>query len=89
MLLVKTPGYADSDLVGNQSLMYLSQKLTITEKPSTYLGVLEHFQSNDPDLLCVFRRKRGFFKKLWEKSTIPKTEFFVDIPVLVLSVKKD
>ncbi len=89
MLLVKTPGYADADLVVNPALMDLSQKLTITEKGSTYLGVLEHFQSHNPDLLCVFRRKRGFFKKLWEKSTILKSEFFVDIPVLVLSVKKD
>jgi hypothetical protein len=40
-------------------------------------------------LLCVFRRKRGFFKNLWEKNTIPKSEFYAPVPVLVLSVKKD
>jgi len=89
LLLVKTPGYTDDDLKINTSLMDLSSQLTISENATTYLGVLEHFQSKKPELLCVFRRKRGFFKKLWEKNTILKSEFHVPIPVLVLSVKKD
>lgn len=89
LLLVKTPGYSDDDLKVNTGLMDISSKLTITENATTYLGVLEHFQSKHPDLLCVFRRKRGFFKKLWEKSSILKSEFSVPIPVLILSTKKD
>ncbi|NNE77484.1 MAG: universal stress protein [Pricia sp.] len=89
LLMVKTPGYTDDDLKINTALMDISSQLTITEAPSTYLGVLEHFQSQHPDLLCVFRRKRGFFKSLWEKNTVPKSEFSSRIPVLVLSVKKD
>ena len=89
LLLVKTPGYTDDDLKVNTALMDISSQLTLTENPTTYLGVLEHFQSKQPDLLCVFRRKRGFFKKLWEKNTVPKAEFSVPIPVLILSVKKD
>lgn len=89
LLLVKTPGYSDDDLKVNTALMDISSQLTLTEAPTTYLGVLEHFQSQHPDLLCVFRRKRGFFKNLWEKNTIPKSEFSSRIPVLVLSVKKD
>jgi nucleotide-binding universal stress UspA family protein len=89
LLLVKTPGYSDDDLKVNTALMDISSQLTITENATTYLGVLEHFQSKHPDLLCVFRRKRGFFKKLWEKSTILKSEFAAPIPVLILSVKKD
>jgi nucleotide-binding universal stress UspA family protein len=89
LLLVKTPGYTDEDLKINTSLMDLCSKLTITQNPTTYLGVMEHFQAKQPDLLCVFRRSRGFFVKLWEKNTISKSEFFVPIPVLVLSVKKD
>ncbi|MEO9511163.1 MAG: universal stress protein [Flavobacteriaceae bacterium] len=89
LLLVKRPGYSEEDLQVNTALLDLSQKLNITDHATTYLGVLEHFQKEQPDLLCVFRRKRGFFKKLWEKNTIPKSEFFVPIPVLVLSVKKD
>lgn len=89
LLLVKTPGYTDDDLKINTALMDLCSKLTITENSTTYLGVMEHFQAKHPDLLCVFRRSRGFFIKLWEKNTISKSEFHVPIPVLVLSVKKD
>ncbi len=88
LLLIKTPGYTDDDLKVNTSLMDISSHLTLTENVTTYLGVLEHFQKQHPDLLCVFRRKRGFFKKLWEKNTILKSEFYVPIPVLVLSVSK-
>ncbi len=89
LLLVKRPGYSEADLQVNTALMDISTHLTISENPNTYLGVMEHYQSQAPDMLCVFRRKRGFFKKLWEKNTVPKTEFYVPIPVLILSVKKD
>ncbi|GMN06621.1 hypothetical protein MTsPCn5_20100 [Croceitalea sp. MTPC5] len=89
LLLVKTPGYTEDDLKINTALLDVSRNLTISENATTYHGVLEHFQTKQPDLLCVFRRKRGFFKKLWEKSTILKSEFYATIPVLVLSVKKD
>jgi len=88
LLLVKTPGYSEEDLQVNTALLDISKKLTISENATTYLGVLEHFRTTQPDLLCVFRKKRGFFKKLWEKSTILKSEFFAPVPVLVLSVKK-
>lgn len=89
LLLVKRPGYSEEDLQVNTALLDLSKQLITTENGNTYLGVLEHYQKLNPDMLCVFRRKRGFFKKLWEKNTIPKSEFFVPIPVLILSVKKD
>ncbi|MEN1785655.1 MAG: universal stress protein [Bacteroidota bacterium] len=88
LLLVKTPGYSEEDLQINTALLDLSKNLTISENQTTYLGVLEHFQKKEPDLLCVFRRKRGFFKKLWEKSTISKSDFFVPVPVLILSAMK-
>jgi nucleotide-binding universal stress UspA family protein len=88
LLLVKTPGYTDDDLRINTALMDISSQVTMTEQANTYLGVLEQLQVHHPDLLCVFRRKRGFFSALWEKNTIRKSEFSVRIPVLVLSVKK-
>jgi len=88
LLLVKRPDYSEDDLQVDKALRALGQDLIITENATTYLGVMEHFQRIDPDLLCVFRRKRGFFKKLWEKNTISKSEFYVPVPVLVLSVKK-
>ena len=88
LLMVKTPNYTDDDLRINTALMDIASQVTMTEQATTYLGTLEHLQSHNPDLLCVFRRKRGFFKSLWEKNTIPKSEFSARIPVLVLSVKK-
>ena len=85
---MKTPGYTDDDLKINTALMDISSQVTMTEQANTYLGVLEQLERHQPDLLCVFRRKRGFFSTLWEKNRIPKSEFAVRIPVLVLSVKK-
>ncbi|MBT8321519.1 MAG: universal stress protein [Eudoraea sp.] len=89
LLMVKTPGYTEEDLQINTALMDLSAKLTLSENATTYLGIIEHIQAKQPDLICVFRRKRGIFQNLWEKNTIPKAEFSARIPVLVLSVKKD
>lgn len=88
LLLVKTPGYSDEDLVLDSQLEAVKSSLTVTENATTFQGVLEHFQANNPDLLCVFRRKRGFFTKLWEKNTILKKEFHCSIPLLVLGEKK-
>lgn len=89
LLMVKTPNYTPDDLKINTALMDIASQVTMTEHATTYLGTLEHMQSHHPDLLCVFRRKRGFFSALWEKNTIRKSEFSARIPVLVLSVKKD
>ena len=43
-----------------------NSNITKTENATTFQGVLEHFQANSPDMLCVVRRKRGFFIKKWE-----------------------
>ena len=88
LLLVKTPGYSEQDLIIDERLLAVKFSLKITENATTFQGVLEHFQSNNPDMLCVFRRKRGFFKKLWEKNTILKKEFHCSVPLLVLSGKQ-
>lgn len=87
LLLVKTPGHVDADLIIDETIESVKSSLRITENATTFQGVLEHFQSHNPDMLCVFRRKRGFFKKLWEKNTILKKEFHCSIPLLVLSGK--
>lgn len=87
LLLVKTPNYKEEDLVLNKELEGLKSNLTTTENATTFQGVLEHIKTHNPDILCVFRRKRGFFKKLWEKNTILKEEFYSNIPLLVLRGK--
>ncbi|WP_136482240.1 universal stress protein [Cognatitamlana onchidii] len=85
LLLVKTPYYMDGDFDVNASLNGLITTITKTNNATTFQGVLEHFQSHNPDMLCVVRRKRGFFAKKWEKNTILKKDFHSSIPVLVLS----
>ena len=84
LLHVKTPDYKEGDSVLNDSLKAIQNTLTVTENATTFQGVLEHFQSNNPDLLCVIRRQRGFFQKLWEKNTVLKSEFHCSIPLLIL-----
>ncbi|WP_397444792.1 universal stress protein [Polaribacter sp. R77954] len=87
LLLVKTPEYTQEDLVIDQNLKQLQSTLTVTENSTTFQGVLEHIKTHNPDMLCVFRRKRGFFKKLWEKNTVLKEEFFANVPLLILKGK--
>tara|TARA_R110000850_G_scaffold101986_5_gene210702 strand:+ start:154 stop:951 length:798 start_codon:yes stop_codon:yes gene_type:complete len=86
LLLVKTPFYNEGDFEVNPDLARLVTNTTKTENATTFQGVLEHYKENDPDMLCVVRRKRGFFSKLWEKNTILKKDFQSNtLPVLVLS----
>ena len=88
LLLVKTPGHYEEDLKLDAELDVIKSSLTITENDTTFQGVLEKFAEKNPDMLCVFRRKRGFFKKLWEKNSILKVEFHCDVPLLILSGKQ-
>ncbi|MBJ6369475.1 universal stress protein [Snuella sedimenti] len=84
LLLVKTPYYNDGDFELNEDLEGIVSSITKTENATTFQGVLQHYESHDPDLLCVVRRKRGFFTKKWEKNVIKKKDFSSNIPVLVL-----
>lgn len=88
LLLVKTTYYNEGDFKVNEELSGMVTNITKTENATTFQGVLEHFKSNDPDMLCVVRRKRGFFTKKWEKNTILKKDFHSPRPVLVLSGMK-
>lgn len=85
LLLVKTPFYNEGDFDVNGELAGLITNTYHSENATTFQGVLENYKQIDPDLLCVVRRKRGFFNKLWEKNTILKKDFSFALPVLVLS----
>ncbi len=86
MLLVKTPHHNEDDFELNDQLKAMITNTTYSESPTTFQGVLEHYKNHNPDLLCVVRRHRGFFKKLWEDDVILKKDFHSSkIPVLVLS----
>ncbi len=88
LLLVKTPFYKDTDFDVNEELSSLADNIIKTEGATTFQGMLQYLKPSDPDMICVVRRKRGFFAKKWEKNTILKRDFFVKVPVLVLSELK-
>lgn len=85
LLQVVTPETTSVKDIIDQDLIDIKETLTVTNNATTFQGVLEHFQSHNPDMLCVIRRKRGFFKKLWEKNSVLKKDFHTSIPLLVLS----
>ncbi len=86
ILLVKTPYHVEGDFDLNDELEGLITNMTMSESPTTFQAVLEHYKNHSPDLLCVVRRNRGFFSKLWEDDVILKKDFHSsNIPVLVLS----
>lgn len=86
LLLVKTPFYNEGDFDVVEELKLLVDSTSTSENATTFQGVLENYKDNNPDLLCVVRRKRGFFTKLWEKNSILKKDFHSStLPVLVLS----
>ncbi len=84
LLLVKTPYYKEGDFNVETGLLESVDNITKTENATTFQGVLQHLGAFNPDILCVVRRKRGFFTKKWEKNVILKKDFSSRIPVLVL-----
>ena len=87
LLLVKVPGFANRNHKLDDCLMKRSEGLIYSENATVYQGVLEHFQVNNPDILVVFKRERGFFIKLWEPDRIYKRDFYCTIPLLILKNK--
>ena len=85
VLRVKTPDSAHAEMEIDPELRELAASFKETDNATIYHGVLEHFQSHNPDILCVVRRKRGFFQKLWEKNTVLKKEFYTSKPLLVIT----
>jgi nucleotide-binding universal stress UspA family protein len=88
LLLVNTPETLVEDIELDNELEKIKTKFTMVESETTFKGVNKYLQNNSTDLLCVFRRQRGFFKKLWEKNSIKKSEFHCEVPLLILSGKK-
>jgi hypothetical protein len=72
----------DSNL--NEELKSMVLNYKTTENATIFQGVLEHLHEFEPDMLCVIRRTRGFFSRLFEKDVIYKKDFESRIPLLVL-----
>lgn len=88
LLHVETPETTKEMKRVSKKLKDMSSSYQTSENATTFQAVLEHFQSHNPDMLCVVRRKRGFFKKLWEKNVVLKKEFHTSKPLLVLRVQE-
>lgn len=88
VLHVETPETTEEMKVVTDNLKALQTTYTQVEAATTFQAVIEYFQQFNPDMLCVIRRKRGFFKKLWEKNEILKKEFYTSKPLLVLPVQE-
>ncbi len=84
LLQVITPDLSEAEITVDPELKNLAATFTVTKNATIFQGVLEHFQSHNPDLLCVIRRKRGFFSKLWNRNIIYKKDFHTSIPLLIL-----
>lgn len=88
VLHVETPETSEDMKNVTDNLKVLQDSYTQVETATTFQAVIEYFQQFNPDVLCVIRRKRGFFKKLWEKNEIYKREFHTSKPLLVLPVQE-
>ncbi|MCF6224244.1 MAG: universal stress protein [Flavobacteriaceae bacterium] len=84
LLQVKTPKLDASELALNEKLSSLINTLIPTNNATVFQGVLEFLHEENPDMICVIRRKRGFFKKLWQNDKVKKVDFDSNIPLLVL-----
>ena len=84
LLQVKTPQLEEKDLEINKNLIKHISELILTENATVFQGVLEFLHEQNPDLICVIRRKRGFFKKLWEENRVRRVNFDSNVPLLVL-----
>lgn len=84
LLHVITPHNTIEDNVLNSDFESVSDKLINSENATVFQGVLEHKIEIKPDVICVIRRKRGFFNRLWAQNSVKKIDFESRVPLLVL-----
>lgn len=84
LLHVITPHNTVEDDLLHKDFETISNSIVNSENATVFQGVLEHLIEVNPDMICVIRRKRGFFNKLWEQNHIKKIDFESRIPLLVL-----
>jgi len=84
LLHVITPNNTEDDNTLDPQFKAVANTIIKSENATVFQGVLEHLLGVNPDMLCVIRRKRGFFSRLWEQNSIKKVDFESRIPLLVL-----
>ncbi|MGB8704922.1 MAG: universal stress protein [Gillisia sp.] len=88
VLHVETPETTEEMKKVSQGLTQIQTSYTQVQNATTFQAILENFNNYNPDMICVVRRKRGFFKMLTEKNVILKKEFHTSKPLLVLPVQE-
>lgn len=89
VLHVETPETTPKMRKVTDNIQNIQTSYEQVQNATTFQGVLENVQRFQPDIICVVRRKRGFFKKLMEKNVILKREFHTNKPLLVLQVQTE
>jgi len=84
LLHVITPYNTTEDNSLDKQFLAIANSTIISENATVFQGVLEHLLEVNPDMLCVIRRKRGFFSRLWEQNIVKKIDFESRIPLLIL-----
>jgi len=84
LLQVITPHVKEKDLKINKELTNICSAFKTSENGTIFQGVLEHLNANYPDVICVIRRKKGFFEKLWKDNSVKREDFESRVPLLVL-----
>ena len=87
LLQVITPDTSGNGRQIKPELTALMSREVTSENATVFQGIVEHFNTLNPEMLCVLRRKDtgGFFKKLLRQSeVILKEQFFTTKPLLIL-----
>ncbi len=84
LIHVITPECSEDDAEVSTQLKEIASNFKTSENATVFQGVLEHLHITEPDLLCVMRRKRGFFNRLWQEDVVKKADFESRLPLLIL-----
>jgi len=84
LLHIVTPHNSAEDNSLDSDFEEIADTIANSENATVFQGVLEHLIEVNPDMVCVIRRKRGFFARLWEQNHIKKEDFESRIPLLIL-----
>lgn len=89
LLHVNTPDAPAEAKEISKGLLERSSKVTNTNNATVFQGVLEHYQSINPDLICLLRRrKQNMFEKIWQHDEVYKEEFYSTKPLLILKERE-
>ena len=81
---IQPEGGEPSDALPSQTILDLGEPVRTVEARDIYDGVERYLLDHPVDILCVLRRKRGFFELLFKSDATKKSSFHSNIPMLVL-----